>query len=144
MPAMVIFRLSSWACDQKPLLEWLTDDLSRCHSCPRSLGRSLLAHGHIVPVLDGLDEVPQQHRANCVKKIIEFRGTYGGRGLVVCSRLSEYEGLYHGIPVGEAVFVKRRVAEQIRPRFSAVLADHAFPSPPGALPGTDSPAGAGK
>jgi predicted NACHT family NTPase len=64
-PVPEVFQLASWARGRQPLLEWLTDQLQRRHGYRPSLGRSQLVHRHIIPVLDGLDEVASEHQPAC-------------------------------------------------------------------------------
>jgi hypothetical protein len=44
----------------------------------------------ILPLLDGLDEVPGQLREECVKAINAFRAQHGLVPMVVCSRTAEH------------------------------------------------------
>jgi hypothetical protein len=104
-PVPEVFQLASWARDRKLLLEWLTDELQRRHGYRPSLGRSLLVHRHIIPVLDGLDEVAREHRADCLKRITQFWETHGSGPVVLCSRLKEYEELPERLRFGGAVTV---------------------------------------
>jgi hypothetical protein len=113
-PVPEVFQLPSWARERTTLLEWLTGELRRRHGYRPSLGRSLLAHGRIVPVLDGLDEVATEYRGECVTRITEFWESHGSRPLVLCSRLKEYEELPERVPFGGAVTVDPPGAEQIQ------------------------------
>jgi hypothetical protein len=113
-PVPEIFHLASWVRDGKPLLEWLSDQLQRRHGYRPSLGRSLLVRHQIVPVLDGLDEVVREHRADCAAEITRFWMTHRGGPLVLCSRLAEYEELAERFPFGDAVTVEGPSAEQVQ------------------------------
>jgi hypothetical protein len=104
-PVPEVFQLASWGRDRKLLLDWLTDELQRRHGYRPSLGRSLLVHRRIIPVLDGLDEVAREHRADCLKRVTEFWETHGGGPIVLCSRLKEYEELPERVGFGGAVTV---------------------------------------
>jgi hypothetical protein len=112
-PVPEVFQLASWARGRQPLLEWLTDQLQRRHGYRPSLGRSQLVHRHIIPVLDGLDEVASEHQPACATEITRFWMSHGGGPIVLCSRLAEYEELPEHLPFGGAVTVETPSAEQV-------------------------------
>ena len=56
-PLPVVFNLSSWARKQQPLADWLVEELNRTYQVPRKLGQAMVDADHILPLLDGLDEV---------------------------------------------------------------------------------------
>ncbi|MFN8472780.1 MAG: NACHT domain-containing protein [Anaerolineae bacterium] len=92
-PLPVVFNLSSWAKKHKALTEWMADELnSRC-GAPRKIAQGWLDDDHILPLLDGLDEVEAEHRAGCAEAINAFRQEHGFVPLVVCSRQAEYNDL---------------------------------------------------
>jgi hypothetical protein len=65
-----------------------------------------------MPVLDGLDEVAAEHRAESVDQINRFWESHQGGPLVLCSRLAEYEQLPERLNLGGAVtLVQPSVAE---------------------------------
>ena len=88
-PLPVIFPLSSWAEKQPPLQDWLTAQLSLIYSVPIKLSRAWVFTDQIFPMLDGLDEVPQEARLACVDAITTYRKEHLVP-LVVCSRRAEY------------------------------------------------------
>jgi hypothetical protein len=128
-PVPELFQLPSWAKDRKPLVEWLTEQLQRRHGFRRTVGRSLLVHRRIVPMLDGLDEVAREHRADCMAEITRFWTTHGGGPIILCSRLAEYQELSERLPFGGAVIVeapgdeqRQRYLEAAGPLWDAVRA----------------------
>src|SRR6266545_1890540 len=92
-PVPELFQLASWAKKRGPLAEWLADEVQRRHGGNRRDRLALIVHQQVAPVLDGLDEVAQEHRADCVQAIKKFWEQYRDVPLVVCSRLTEYEQL---------------------------------------------------
>jgi hypothetical protein len=94
-PIPVVFPLSTWAQSCKPLPEWLEDELSgaeiRLYGVQRQIAKPWIATNHVLPLLDGLDEVHAKKRSDCLDAINAFRGTFGLVPLVVTSRTSEYE-----------------------------------------------------
>ena len=72
-PVPVVFNLSSWAKERPSLVEWMADELSRITRLPEETWRVWLEREHILPLLDGLDEVALEHREECVARINDFR-----------------------------------------------------------------------
>jgi NACHT domain len=87
----VVFQLQSWAVDRQALEEWLVAGLSRDYGVNRQLGGRFVEEDRVIPLLDGLDEVAEQHRTACVEAINDFHQEHGQLPLVVCSRVQEYE-----------------------------------------------------
>lgn len=89
----VVFPLSSWAAERKPLVTWLADELVLRYQVSRKLAEAWLDADAILPLLDGLDEVAVAHRDTCVDAINRYRQDHGTVPLVVCSRIADYEAL---------------------------------------------------
>jgi len=89
-PLPVILPLSSWAVKQQPLEEWLPAQLSLLYDISLQLSLVWVNDNQVLPLLDGLDEVPQQVRRGCIEAIIAYRKEHLVP-LVVCSRRAEYE-----------------------------------------------------
>jgi hypothetical protein len=92
-PIPVVFLLSSWAAQRRPLADWLVEALSEQYQVPRKTGRTWVEADQILPLLDGLNEVRAEARAACVEAINAFRQDHGLLPLVVCSRVADYETL---------------------------------------------------
>ena len=89
-PIPVILPLSSWAQKRLPLTIWLAEQLSLLYDVPLQVSHGWLQTNQVLPLLDGLDEVPQQVRRGCIEAIIAYRKEHLVP-LVVCSRRAEYE-----------------------------------------------------
>lgn len=113
-PIPVVFNLSSWAVKRSSLEIWLVDELEIRYQIPRKLGNRVVESNSILPLLDGLDEVAQDHRDGCVRAINLFKRTRGLHPLVVCSRKNEYEALRERLQLPTAVFVEPLTPDQIR------------------------------
>ena len=98
----VVLNLSSWANEQKPLVEWLVEELWQQYQLPRESGREIIQSNQLIYLLDGLDEVAEVSREGCVKTINLFVEQHNG-GLVVCCRVEEYESLSHKLNLGMGV-----------------------------------------
>src|SRR5205823_4484538 len=53
-PIPVVFPLSSWAKQRRPLADWLVNALRELYDVPRKLSQAWIAADAILPLLDGL------------------------------------------------------------------------------------------
>ncbi|MFC4905947.1 NACHT domain-containing protein [Actinomadura gamaensis] len=121
-PIPVVVSLAGWVPSRERLLKWAARRLAAAHP---DLGRSvadarlvaarLLENGRILPVLDGLDEIPAEARAAA---LAELNRTGAARlPLVLTSRPDEYTGAVEaaGTLLASAAVVELRplVAGQI-------------------------------
>ncbi|MFD7999710.1 NACHT domain-containing protein [Streptomyces mirabilis] len=94
----MLFSLASWDPDREGFLSWVTSKISRDHqalslnpesrSDDRFLARELLDNRLVIPVLDGLDELPEKLRAKALALIneeIPYR-----QPVVISCRTNEY------------------------------------------------------
>lgn len=112
-PIPVVFNLSSWAENRKPLAEWLVDELGAKYLVPKKIGRAWVDDDELLLLLDGLDEVKPEHRERCVEAINGFRERHGLTPLAVCSRISDYEALTTHLRLEGAVLLQPLSYEQI-------------------------------
>ena len=90
-PIPVILNLSSWPRQRaEPLTKWLVSELNYRYDVPWTMAEQWVTTESIIPLLDGLDEVPQVHRLACVRSINDFRREHGLLPLAVCSRYDDY------------------------------------------------------
>jgi hypothetical protein len=114
-PIPVVFPLATWASKRLPLPEWLVDELSQRYDVPRRIGQAWVTNDLLLPLLDGLDEVAAEHRGACVEAINAYqerRGTVT-RGIVVTSRIADYDLLTARVRLRGAVLLRPLGAEQI-------------------------------
>jgi hypothetical protein len=111
----VVFNLSTWATERKPLKEWMVEQLSLVYQVPRKLGTRWVEGGRLLPLLDGLDEVAAEHRNACVEAINAFRlrDAEGMVPLVVCSRILDYQALGGKFQFQGAVRVRPLERQQV-------------------------------
>jgi DNA polymerase III delta prime subunit len=93
LPIPVVFDLSSWSKHQKPIEEWLVDELNEQYKIPKEIGTTWFKQHHILPLLDGLDEVKAEARLKCLNAINVFIRNVNITGLAVCCRAEEYGDL---------------------------------------------------
>jgi hypothetical protein len=114
-PIPVVFPLSSWAEQRRPLADWLVEELHLRYDVPRAIAQTWIDAHTILPLLDGLDEVAQEHRATCVDAINAFRqAKYGLLPLVVSSRIADYDALTVKLRLDGAIVVQPLTPEQVR------------------------------
>lgn len=112
-PIPVKLNLTSWAEKRTALIEWVIEELITKYQIPRKTSRPWLENDELILLLDGLDEVPAKHRAACMEAINQFRQEQGLTGLVVCSRIHEYEAVDTKLKLGGAILLNTLTAEQI-------------------------------
>jgi hypothetical protein len=112
-PIPVIFPLSSWATQRRPLVDWLVDALNEQYGVPRKIGQAWVEADQILPLLDGLDEVRAEARAACVEAINTFRQEHGLLPLVVCSRMVDYEAIGTRLRLQGALVVQPLTRAQV-------------------------------
>jgi NACHT domain len=91
-PIPVLFKLASWS-PSRSLNDWLVDELRKLYDVPPNLGRHWITTERVLPLLDGLDEVPSHHRARCVEAINAYRDDHGMIPLAITSRSPAYQEL---------------------------------------------------
>jgi hypothetical protein len=92
-PVPVLFSLVDWTPDNQRLQDWLSERLRRDYPALRFFGldaaEELVDQGHILPVLDGLDEVDAVRRARIIKALNASLAYMPG--LILTSRRNEYK-----------------------------------------------------
>jgi len=112
----VVFHLSSWAQKRQPLADWLVEELATTYQVPRKIGKAWIDANQILPLLDGLDEVAEEARPDCVQAINAYRERQRDKGaasLVVCCRSQDYAGLPTSVNLHQAVSIQPLTEEQI-------------------------------
>jgi hypothetical protein len=109
----VVFNLSSWAAQRKPLNEWMVDELNERYSVPKKLAQAWVDQEQILLLLDGLDEVAAEHRAECAERINAYRQEHGMVPMAVCSRVEEFEALDVRLLLQGAVVIKPLTRGQV-------------------------------
>ncbi len=89
-PLPVILPLSSWAVKRPPLQDWIAEQLAQIYDVPRKLSVQWVEEDHVLPLLDGLDEMEETARSACIAAINTYHRDHLAQ-LVVCSRTNEYE-----------------------------------------------------
>jgi eukaryotic-like serine/threonine-protein kinase len=118
-PVPVVLNLSTWTFSRSDFADWVVQELKSKYYVPERMGRSWLASGRLLLLLDGLDEVAAARRADCVTAVNGFVEEWGVPGLLVCSRLDEYTSLPVRLKLHGAVKLQPLTIEQVNGFLSA-------------------------
>lgn len=114
LPIPVVFHLASWAGRRQPLVDWLVDELvSDRYKVPRDVAQAWVAAEQVLLLLDGLDEVALEYRAECAAAINDFHREHGPVPLVVCSRVADYEALGVQLQLQTAISIQPLTRAQV-------------------------------
>jgi hypothetical protein len=113
LPLPIVFNLSSWKEPKQKFGEWLVQEMSTKYQVDKSISRTWIQEQQLLLLLDGLDEVNQEHRADCVTAINEFSQTNGQIDFIVCCRIKDYEELSRRLNIQSAVFIQPLTLDQI-------------------------------
>jgi eukaryotic-like serine/threonine-protein kinase len=109
----VVLNLSSWAERGGPIAEWIVEELRTKYYINHQVTRAWIEKEVFILLLDGLDEVRDELRADCVKAINDFRQKYGLTGILVTSRLQDYKRLDPHLQLQRALVIEPLSQEQV-------------------------------
>jgi len=112
-PVPVVFNLSSWSNTGLPLVDWLVLELYEKYRMLKRVSLDWLENNRIILLLDGLDEVAMDQRADCAAAINSLIQSVGVPGIVVCSRLTDYRALPVKLKLNGAISLQPLTREQI-------------------------------
>ncbi|MCB0155066.1 MAG: NACHT domain-containing protein, partial [Anaerolineae bacterium] len=118
-PIPVVFNLSSWANLRLSLAEWLVIELNDKYQISKKLARSWVENDALILLLDGLDEVQETHRFECIATINMFLLEHDSP-LVVCSRISDYENIGGKLQTQGAILLQPLTHNQINDYFERI------------------------
>jgi hypothetical protein len=102
-PVPVVLSLASWKGPRQDLRTWIVEEMQSKYYVPPRIGRAWIEEQRLALLLDGLDEVPESLRAECVEAVNRFLRDSSVPGIAVCSRLEEYLALPYRLAFGGAV-----------------------------------------
>lgn len=120
-PVPVVLALSSWAAERLPFEDWLRQEIRERYDVPSKITDDLVLGEQLVYLLDGLDEVAEEHRHTCVEFIKAFVDARKV-DFVLCCRRREYEALSVHPDILAQVVIQPLTETQI----DDYLSDHAF------------------
>lgn len=106
-PVPVLVSLSGWRPRDVDFVGWMAerideDQRTRAVRVTPDVVKALLRSGQIMPVLDGLDEMPEDHRKSALRALTGFIGN-GPKPLILTSRTDVYRGLDNKPPLALAI-----------------------------------------
>jgi DNA polymerase III delta prime subunit len=124
-PIPVLLKLSSWKKEQRTMFAWLVYKLEKEYKGGISTEdlKKLLIQDKLLLMLDGLDELEESSRKNCVEaindllkkgEIIPGGGEWSPSCIVICSRLQEYETLGFKLQLNRAICLQDLSEAQIQ------------------------------
>src|SRR5205807_4985452 len=113
-PMPVVFNLSSWTLSRAPLRDWLIKELNEKNHVPQKEATMWVENEQVLLLLDGLDEVAAEYRADCVEAINQFRSEYGQILIAICSRISDYHELRTKLRLDYAIEIQPLSRAQIK------------------------------
>lgn len=120
-PIPVLFNLSSWQNDRSAFQKWLVSELKLNYGVRSSISKQWLENRQLLPILDGLDEVPLHQQSDCVKAINQFlESETRPSHLVVCSRIDNYKAYEDNLHLSGAICLLELTDAQIRNFLSEV------------------------
>ena len=115
-PIPVVFNLASWN-EKQTLVDWLTEQLNTLYNVPKRTAHGWVNDNRMLLLLDGLDEVKQCNREDCVNAINQFRSELGLTSMAVCSRIKEYEDINRQLAFDGAVIIQPLTGKQVNAYF---------------------------
>lgn len=113
-PVPVVLQLGSWTTGRKPLANWIVDELNNIrYGIARADSLDWLAHDRLSLLLDGLDEVPEHLRDDCVRAINQFVREHGTTEIAITCRRQEYQVLTDRLCLRRAIQLQDLTPAQV-------------------------------
>jgi DNA polymerase III delta prime subunit len=112
-PMPIVFNLASWVVEQREIFDWLVVEFKYAYRVPDQISKDWIRTGEVTLLLDGLDEVKLEHRANCVDAINHFLREYAWVNMAVASRSADYEAQSERLVLNGALELQPLTLEQI-------------------------------
>jgi NACHT domain len=112
-PMPVVLNLSSRKRQRQILDKWLVEELNDKYQVPRETSERWISKDQLLLLLDGLDEIREDIRIDCVEALNQFRKKRKHTKIVVCCRKEEYEDLKRRLRFSAAIGLLSLTPEQI-------------------------------
>ena len=96
----------------------MSGELSEKYRVPRKIAKSWLQSNYLLPLLDGLDEVPTALQPDCVTAINAFIDKSNPPGIAVCCRLNEYRWLPERLKLNGAICIEPLSKDEVAEYFT--------------------------
>ena len=98
----VVFNLSTWGINRGSIRDWLVAELHSKYQVPVQVGSEWVDQNELILMLDGLDEVKEGFRNDCVNEINRFKSNHL-INIVITSRTIDYQYLANRLVVPGAI-----------------------------------------
>jgi hypothetical protein len=124
-PIPVMVNLSSWQNPKQNFADWLLNELKLKYGVSQKLGQTWLSEKKLLPLLDGLDELPPARQEPAVQGINTWlQSDTGAPRLLVCSRLEEYELYASKLDLNGAICLSPLTDEQLNSYLASLKMAH--------------------
>jgi len=115
-PIPILFSLARWTLGEhtRTLAEWMRDDLQELYELTTADAESLVQNDLLIPLLDGLDEVDEAKRLDCVRAINTYQSNRSLGRFAVCCRWAEYDQLITAVGADAATVAPINVTTAVR------------------------------
>ena len=107
----IIINIATWRPRFNNIQEWLIELLPQM-GFSKSLAQQIITENWLLPLFDGLDELAEEQRGDCLNAIAQY-GALRKAHYVICSRVKEYTSTIDA-PVYCQIMVKPLTLTQIR------------------------------
>ncbi|MBD1915429.1 NACHT domain-containing protein [Leptolyngbya sp. SLC-A1] len=124
-PIPVMVNLSSWQNAKQSFTDWLLNELKLKYGVSAKLGQIWLTEKKLLPLLDGLDELPPDRQELVVQGInVWLQSETGAPRLLVCSRLEEYELYASKLDLNGAICLSPLTDKQLKSYLASLKMQH--------------------
>ncbi len=114
-PIPVLLNLSTWKDEEQAIADWIIEQIHIKYSINPNLSQGWLQQLQILPLLDGLDEIPLSRQVRCISKINQFLNSDPPPlHLVVCSNVTTYHKLPERLQLNGAIFLRPLTIPQVQ------------------------------
>lgn len=109
----LILNLATWR-EDRDFAEWYAQNIAHSYNLSPVFVQELLRRNAVVPFFDGFDEVAEDYRDDCLRKMAAYFGDDKSKQLIVSSRKKEYAAAKADAPVYAEIEVLPLSQEQIK------------------------------
>ncbi|CAD5981136.1 hypothetical protein PCC9214_04754 [Planktothrix tepida] len=114
-PIPVLLNLLTWKNPQQTLADWILEQLHLKYWIAINQGENWMQQLKILPLLDGLDELPLTKQVQCIQQINQLlNGEIAPLHLVVCANVLSYQKLPERLVLNGAIFLRPLTSLQIQ------------------------------
>lgn len=115
----VVFNLSSYKDKEQQnkkekkekIVDWLVEEFKTYYQTYRKDARNLIEQKKLLFLFDGLDEVDDKYRAECIEALNDF--IEKDSEIIICCRIKDYQALLQLLQLKTAIYLKPLTFEQI-------------------------------